>query len=536
LEGAVQYHASENARIFSKCVSDQKGKIPGEMGGVYRNEAYGVDATYSIKGDKVYVEKGKVPEILKPEFFKVAVVAAEKGLGKSVTGIVEVGSLDEVGITTRMDQRQGTWTDPMSGTETPIQFLLPPSVLPKDPGAKKVQGTFEITQSGYVYVPPAPIRTEGDLAVAEDLAGAAMKKQKTLFGVDVLPEKSAMPLAEGGPIQSSALESLRAMGVGKVFTGARDFGVAVTGARLTWGGLDYVMGGSGKSAGKVVSIEEYKKLGVDFGIMTVGGLGGEKLTALFIANVLKRGKSAFANHAGGIAVATTAMDLIHKGKIDWGTAIGAGMMLAAHGVKLGIQAWRKGSLAAAAADPEPVSKTALAVELVVFEGISYGFEKWHEGKIDGIEKDLRFKHAAALKKLDQAIEGLAQGTGDEKTFASAAKGARATFGAYASFLMIYRTKAGEDFQGAVTDKDKAEAKARLESDFSWRMKSYKETPSFVSLDTTKDEDSYAVNIAISPEGLAAQYQDNITKRVKILLERMKKDPAEMEKYLAMFQA
>jgi hypothetical protein len=45
-----------------------------------------------------------------------------------------------------------------------------------------------------------------------------------------------------------------------------------------------------------------------------------------------------------------------------------------------------------------------------------------------------------------------------------------------------------------------------------------------------------VNLALSPEGLSAQYQVNIVKRVKILLERMKKAPDETEKYLALFRA
>jgi hypothetical protein len=537
LAGAVQYYAAENARIFSKHLSDQKGKVPGEMGGLYRNEAYGVEATYSVKGDKVYVEKGKIPEKLKPEFLKTAQIAAEKGLGRTVTGFVEVKSLDEVGLTTRMDQREGTWTDPITGKETAIRFLIPPTSTPTDPGAKKVQGTFEITQSAYVYVSPAPLRADGDLTSAEELAGGVMKKQKTLFGADKLPEGAAMPLAEGGPLKPSTLETLRAAGVGRLLGEARNFGIAITGARLVWGGVDHLTGGEAKAASKVVSLEEYKKLGIDFGVMAGAGWAGERTTAWIVAKALKEGKGAFVKQAGGIGAATVAVDLIHKGKVDWGTAVGAGMMLGvARVVKWGLGKTKWAVRAAAAGDPEPVSKAALAVEMLVFEGISLGFEKAREGKIDGMERDLRFRHAAALKKLDGAMSALADGIGDEKAFAAAAKDVRGTFSSYASFLMVYRTPAGAAYQEALSSKDKAAAKDRLEKDFSRRMSHYEGEPVFVSADFSKPQESYQVNLALTPEGLSAQYQTNIVKRVKILLERMKKAPDESEKYLAMFRA
>lgn len=526
----TSYVMSETSRIFSKHVAIERGKIPGDMGGYYHH-ASGVDAEYAVKDGKVYVEKGKVPEALKGDLLKTASKASELGLGKPVSGVAEIESFGDLGPANRVTKYETDVVDPISGEERKIYMFLPGTQKPAQaPQAVPVESSIQITGSKAVYMPGEIQRTVSDPREAIDLTGELVKKQKSVIGPDMAPEAPTAALREGLADRPRFLDSPFALYSGKLALGATEFGVAVSGARLVWGLGDMTFGGDGKMAKKVVSAKEYAKLGLDFGVMTGAGMAGEALTALAMTRLMKMGKIAFAGHAVGIGLGTIGVDLLHKGKLDWGTAVGAGMMLAAHGVKFGLQAWRRGSLAAAAADPEPVSKTALAVECLIFEGLGYGFEKWHASKIDGMEKTLRLKHAAALKNLDQKILGKAS----KEEFAQAAKEVKSSFASYAAFLQVFRTESGEAYQSAVSAGDKAEAKKAMESDFKYRISKYDGQAAFVPMDVTKADESYAVNLAMSPEGLAVQYQSLVTKRVKVLVEQLKLTPKEAESYLAYF--
>lgn len=528
---------TQGARLFKNYVAPEWGKYPGVMSGVHGDKTeYVVD-----KDGRVFVKKGALSSEEKVNFAETVRRNSQAVLGKvidpSLEGqLVEVEDFKSIGVADRVAKAKRVTTDPVTGKTTTDIIFVPGGKLPA--GYEPILGQPNWTQSAFVEKPDFRLGVEGNLAAAADLSGEDVKHQKSIVGPDALPEHPFIRLSNERQFSwvpgAELYVHLQSTATGRLALSGGSFGVGITGARLLVGVPVGAISGNWNIVRKVANPLEGAKLGVDFGIMT----SAELATSAFLTRYMKLAANGKGVHVGGVLAATAAVEALHRGR-DFSpvsVALGTGMTLGiTQAAMRGVGAMKTRLLGAAALDPEPLTKLGgMAVSFLVMEGIGAGVELYHDHQIDQLEAEKRQQYGNALRRLDYAIEKLAQGRASESDFATAAKAVKYAYVEYAGLLQLYRTPSGRTYREAWAAEQPLR-KTEIEQDFKARVKRAEGRPTtFIPVNPAAEASDYRRHIAAEPGELSEQFDSLISKRVKILLERMNQPVERMDHYLSMF--
>lgn len=539
LERTQNLIETQGARLFKNYVSHEWAKYPGVMSGLHGEKAeYVID-----KEGKVFVKKGTLPQEEKAAFIETVRRNSQEVLGKAIDAsvpgnLVEVENFDVVGVADRVAKAKKETTSPTTGRTVVDIVFVPGGKLPA--GYEPIEGSPNWTQSTFVEVPDYRLGVPGNVAAATDFAGKDVKHQKAIIGPDSPPEHPSLMLGKDRQFAwvpgAETYVHLQATPAGRLALSAGSFGAGVTGARLVVGLPVGIASGNWGLVKKIANPLDAAKLGIDFTAMNTA----EMATAAFLTRYMKFQGKGFGVQIGGVVAATAAIEALHRGRDFSFVSVGVGTGLTlgiTHGAVRAVGALKNATMGAAALDPEPLTKLgAAAVSFIVMEGLGQGVELYQDHQIDKLEVAKRQQYGNALRRLDHAIEGLPQAASSEAEFASAAKEVKLAYVEYAGLLQLYRTPSGKAFREA-WGVEQPTRKAELEQDFKERVKRAQGAQTtFIALNPKASISDYRRHIAAEPGELSRQYDTLITKRVKILLERLNLPPEKMNHYLSFFSA